>query len=93
MGWPWGESPMQTMLRHIEINRPVQMWIDEAAHFGSSMAEINIEGIKHWSWPSWWRTNDVTTLAKSVRLALCVIVDDWVPKLDSDYVKESAPDN
>lgn len=89
MGWLWGESPMQTMLRHIEISRPVQMWVDEAAHFGSSMAEINIDGIKHWPIPAWQRTNDVTTLTKSVRLAAGVALDHgWVPKLDSDYVKE-----
>jgi hypothetical protein len=76
------------MIRHVEINRPVQMWVDEAVHFGASMASVDMGGIKHWPWLYWQRTNEVTTTAKSVRLALCVIVDDWVPKLDSDYMKE-----
>lgn len=72
MGWPWGESPMQTMLRHIEINRPQHIWMDELAALGTSMVTVGVDGIKHWPIPAWQRTNDVATIAKSVRLALCV---------------------
>ena len=78
-----------SMIHHVEINKPMQFWIDEAMAVGGSIVSVDMGGIKHWPWTSWMRTNEVTTAAKSVRLALCVIVDDWVPKFDSDYVKEA----